>query len=188
MDGPWRVRLSILLPHFCDKLRQPEIQFLSVGSSRRFSGHCCTLLEMSPFLCTLHSEKTRIAQALFFWVFAGTKPFDNSSSLVGHLNQATGSRVVFTFYLGGWKSLKSGSTFSFPAILETSKTTGSCYHWLQQIRHSVAWRRLTTLWRHDTSQLDHAYWQALSWIHSAIFNNPSDYTLGIIEYCFVYSQ
>ena len=25
------------------------------------------------------------------------------------------------------------------------------------------------------------------WIHSAIFNNPSGYALGIIEYCFVYS-
>ena len=84
-----------------------------------------TLSEMPPFLCTLHSENTRIAQALFFWVFAGTKPFDNtaiSSLLVGHLNRATGSRVVFAFFGGGWKSLKSESTFSFPAILEMCYT------------------------------------------------------------------
>jgi len=59
---------------------------------------------MSLILCALHSKNTRIAQTLFFWVFAGTKPFENttiSSSLVGHLIQAAGSQMILAFFLGG---------------------------------------------------------------------------------------
>ena len=118
--------LVVLLPHFCDKLGF-------------FEHNCCALSEMALFHCALHSENTCIVQALFCWVFAGTKPFDNttiSSLQVRHLNRAPDSRVVFDFFLGGWKPLKSPFRFSCPAILET--TTGSCYRRLQQIRHSVA--------------------------------------------------
>ena len=106
-----------------------KFNFWQSGSSRRFSRHCCTLTEMALFLCALHSKNTRISLTLFVWVFAGTKPFDNmaiSSLLVGHLNWSPGSQEIFTFFLGGWKSLRSEFTVSFPTILKMSKTTASC--------------------------------------------------------------
>ena len=126
-DG-WSLEARVVLTSATNQESQ-KFNFWQSELSRRFSGHCCTFTEMALFLWALHSKNTRIPLTLFVWVFAGTKPFNIaiSSLLVRHLNWAPSSRVIFAFFLGGWKTLKSGSTFSFLTILKMSKTTtGSC--------------------------------------------------------------
>jgi len=137
-DG-WSLEGRVVLTSATNQESQ-KFNFWQSELSRRFSGHCCTFTEMALFLWALHSKNTHIPLTLFVWVFAGTKPFNIaiSSLLVRHLNWAPSSRVIFAFFLGGWKTLKSGSTFSFLTILKMSKTTtGSCIDH-SKMRHSVA--------------------------------------------------
>ena len=118
MDG-----LVVLLPHFCDKSEQPETQgrdFLNIIAALCWKWPYFTVpsTPRKPASSKPCSIECSLAQSL-----STTPPFPHRK--VRYLNWATDSRVVFAFFLGGWKSLKSQSRFSCPAILVT--TTGSCY-------------------------------------------------------------
>ena len=131
--------------------------------------------------------------SLFFWVFSGTKPFDNTDISSGRMLESSpmlmSDCAPFSWAAENLLNTKY-STFSFPAILEMRKMiAGSCYCHLQHITVLLGQPCEVKCFPWYKPARPCLLTRFYRWLHSAIFNNPSGYTLGIIdnEYCFAYS-
>ena len=126
VDGPWRV--GLLSSCFLTSARN-----LISGSQghRDFWTLLCfgPISLWSPLQTHLHHQGIVHLSVCWHKAFWKQHNFFIASRARKSNHRLT---IDLGFFMGRWESLRSESTFSFPAILEMNKTaTGSCYHWSQ---------------------------------------------------------